>query len=58
MRLVKYETGLPLLLSQTKQTQITRTAEMGGFCFFAAWVVCLEEFFFFFKWGSFHVLFS
>lgn len=43
MRLVKYETGLPPLLSQTKQIQITRTVEMGGFCFYAA-LVCLESF--------------
>lgn len=47
MRRVKYETGLPPLLSKTKQIQITRTAEMGGFRFFATWVVCLESFFFF-----------
>lgn len=33
MRLVKYKTGLLPLLSQTKQIQITRTAEMGGICF-------------------------
>ncbi len=45
MRRVKYETGLPPLLSQAKQTQITRTAEMGGFCFLAAPVVCLESYF-------------
>lgn len=44
MRLVKYETGLLTLLFQTKQIQITRTAEKGGFCFFAAWVVCLQSF--------------
>lgn len=35
MRLVKYETGLPRLLSQTKQIQITRTSEMWGFCCFS-----------------------
>lgn len=45
MRRVKYETGLPPLLSRTKQTQITRTAELGGFCFLAARLVCLESYF-------------
>lgn len=44
MKLVKYKTGLLPLLSQTKQIQITRTAEMGGIVFFFFLFVCLESF--------------
>lgn len=44
MKLVKYKMGLPPLLSQTKQIQITRTAEMGGIFFF---------FFFLYVWRVF-----